>query len=562
MAPATETRPRRGEFTAPDRGLTFIDDLLAEEQLLSAVEAFARQHSNRSEPAPGRYRRLLPATSPAPGQQYAFEVDLDLCSGCKACVTACHSLNGLDENESWRSVGLLVSPAAEAAPPLQQHVTTACHHCVDPACLNGCPVLAYEKDPLNGIVRHLDDQCMGCSYCVMKCPYEVPRYSTRLGIVRKCDLCRNRLAADEAPACAQACPGEAIRITVVDRAELQQRYALTIPSHPRSGASNGFLADAPDPTLTIPSTSYVSRRDLGGSSASDRAHLRLEPAHDPLVAMLVLTQASAGLWMVSAVAGATGLAGHFAALNSTALALLMAGLAASVLHLGRPAKAWRAFLGWRRSWLSREIIAFQLGALASVIAATGAWVFRSAPTTTAGTTVAAIIGAIGVGTSSMVYIDTARPFWRPRFTLISFFGTTARLGLALAGAIFLWLGLGHTARFDEAAWWSNALGLGVGAALTAWRGLEFRRARADEASSIHWNARVMGELLGTNLRCQFGLFVGAMGAAWVALAARPGPGACAAATLSAGLAAAAEWMARRAYFQAGGSRRMPGGPPS
>ena len=55
------------------------------------------------------YQNLLPASTPAHGQQYAFEVNLDQCSGCKACVTACHSLNDLDEDEVWRSVGLLVS---------------------------------------------------------------------------------------------------------------------------------------------------------------------------------------------------------------------------------------------------------------------------------------------------------------------------------------------------------------------------------------------------------------------------------------------------------------------
>ena len=42
-------------------------------------------------------------------------------------------------------------------------------------CLNGCPVLAYEKDPVTGIVRHLDDQCIGCQYCMLKCPYDVPQ---------------------------------------------------------------------------------------------------------------------------------------------------------------------------------------------------------------------------------------------------------------------------------------------------------------------------------------------------------------------------------------------------
>ena len=50
-------------------------------------------------------------------------------------------------------------------------------------------MLAYEKDAETGIVRHLDDQCIGCQYCVLKCPYDVPKYSKKRGIVRKCDMC-------------------------------------------------------------------------------------------------------------------------------------------------------------------------------------------------------------------------------------------------------------------------------------------------------------------------------------------------------------------------------------
>ena len=57
--------------------------------------------------------------------------------------------------------------------------------------------MAYDKDPETGIVRHLDDQCIGCQYCVLKCPYDVPKYSERLGIVRKCDMCVGRLRAGE-----------------------------------------------------------------------------------------------------------------------------------------------------------------------------------------------------------------------------------------------------------------------------------------------------------------------------------------------------------------------------
>ena len=83
--------------------------------------------------------------------------------------------------------------------------------------MNGCPVKAYEKDPVTGIVRHLDDQCIGCQYCVLTCPYEVPQFNSKRGIVRKCDMCSDRLAASEAPACVQSCPNQAITIQIVDK---------------------------------------------------------------------------------------------------------------------------------------------------------------------------------------------------------------------------------------------------------------------------------------------------------------------------------------------------------
>src|SRR6185436_14133059 len=105
------------------------------------------------------------------------------------------------------------------AMPFRQTVTSACHHCVDPACLNGCPANAYEKDPVTGVVSHLDDQCIGCSYCTLTCPYEIPVFNDRLGIVRKCDMCTGRLEAGEAPACVQGCPNSAIAIRVVPVAQ-------------------------------------------------------------------------------------------------------------------------------------------------------------------------------------------------------------------------------------------------------------------------------------------------------------------------------------------------------
>src|SRR5438046_521299 len=200
----------------PSRSVqAFLDELLAEQQRLDTpVARFTTAHDEDPSSRLSAFSsQLIPLSKPKPGEQYAFEVDLDSCTGCKSCVAACHSLNGLDDTETWRDVGMLVS--SEPRHPFTQTITTACHHCADPACLNGCPVLAYEKDPVTGIVHHLDDQCIGCSYCILKCPYDVPKFSSRLGIVRKCDMCHGRLAHGEAPACAQACPTSAIRIVNV-----------------------------------------------------------------------------------------------------------------------------------------------------------------------------------------------------------------------------------------------------------------------------------------------------------------------------------------------------------
>ncbi|OYW30934.1 MAG: molybdopterin oxidoreductase, partial [Chthoniobacter sp. 12-60-6] len=167
-----------------------INEALREQQTLrTPVALFSEEYDAKS--VRERFTHLIPLSEPNPGEQYGFEVNLDACTGCKACVAACHSLNGLDDGESWRDMGLLVGTRKQ---PYLQTVTTACHHCADPACAEGCPVLAYDKDAVTGIVRHLDDQCIGCSYCILKCPYDVPKFNFKRGIVRKCDMCQGRLA--------------------------------------------------------------------------------------------------------------------------------------------------------------------------------------------------------------------------------------------------------------------------------------------------------------------------------------------------------------------------------
>jgi formate dehydrogenase iron-sulfur subunit len=419
-------------------GRTLIDDLLAEQQLLTPVATFSRKHERQGLPPQQKYyKELIPLSSPAPGEQYAFAVDLDACTGCKACVTACHNLNGLDDDETWRDVGTLFG--GTVIEPVQQYVTTACHHCVDPACLNGCPVNAYHKDPVTGIVRHLDDQCIGCQYCLWKCPYGVPQYSKKRGIVRKCDMCSGRLAAGEAPACVQACPNEAIAITLVNKQQVAQRWK----------EKDGFLPGSPDPDYTLPTTQYRTSKMLPPNMRpADFYRNKKEHAHPPLVFMLVLTQLSAGAFCTATILRLffpfESIGGMTPFHSLAALVLGLLGLGGSTLHLGRPLEAWRCFVGLRTSWLSREIIVFGVFAAIALICAGSFWLpalnnFASVPfvpelsSLPAQNTLAiavSVSGLAGVFCSVMIYRDTRRTFWRTRITAPKFIGTMLLLGPA------------------------------------------------------------------------------------------------------------------------------------
>ncbi len=423
--------------------LTPIDEYLAEQADMSSVDRFSRvEVTGRT----GKWTDLIPLSKPSEGEQFRFDVDLDLCTGCKACVTACHSLNGLDESESFRSVGLLVaaetssevttvdatfvdlvSLSVGSSPmpqPVNQVVTTACHHCVDPGCLNGCPAKAYEKDPETGIVKHLDDACIGCEYCTMTCPYDVPVYNKRLGIVRKCDMCSDRLAEGEAPACVQGCPNEAISISIVSKASLGQQPKIMSTDEGR------LVPGAAESSLTSPTTLYRRQQPLP-ETARPVDDNTVEPghAHTPLAGMLVLSQVAVGLHLAR-IAGYAELArdqNQLAAL--LVLAVTAAAIAISALHLGQPLKAWRVLLGFKHSWLSREAVAlsafFGLAAAAFVGTLTD-WQVRSLPDGATG-----IAGVVTVGCSAMVYGVTGRRWWRPTLVIAKFGLTTFAAGSAL-----------------------------------------------------------------------------------------------------------------------------------
>lgn len=429
-----------------------IDKLINSQQQLTAVEQFSQQFDyplNKPALEP-KYRELIPLDLPGEDEQYSFEVDLDACSGCKACVAACHSLNGLDDGELWRNVGMLVGGGEQD--PVLQHVTASCHHCLEPACMHGCPVNAYEKDPVTGIVAHLDDQCIGCKYCMFMCPYDVPSYSESKGIVRKCNMCADRLAVGEAPACVQACPHQAIKIRTVSRTE-------TIDN----SETDQLVPGAPDVALTMPTTRYNTNRVLPRNLLPDDYYISKSlHAHFPLVFMLTLTQMAFGIFATNFFANQlnadVGLESLFR-IDIFGFLVLVAGLSVAILHLGRPFKAYRAMAGLRTSWLSREILGFNLfaGAATSLLAVglmaspylegivpesmqlSQNWLSNLYSISGLSTTV---LGALAVGASAMLYIVTKRPLWSGFRTSSLFFLTAAILGIA--GVV---LGLIATALF-------------------------------------------------------------------------------------------------------------------
>ena len=150
-------------------------------------------------------------------EQYGFYVNTDICTGCKACMTACFDRNDLEVPNKFRKVyefgggewqadeaGAFVSTA------FTYYVSMTCGHCDEPACVANCPTGAMSKDEETGIVSNDHSVCIGCMTCEESCPYGHP---TQLadGLSHKCVLCSDENAEGiPDPVCARACPVRAI----------------------------------------------------------------------------------------------------------------------------------------------------------------------------------------------------------------------------------------------------------------------------------------------------------------------------------------------------------------
>jgi formate dehydrogenase iron-sulfur subunit len=144
----------------------------------------------------------------------AILTDITKCIGCQKCVTACKTANelGTDEPRIWHKSDGLSSEnwTSILDKPNGRYVRKQCRHCLEPACVSACPVGALHKTH-EGAVVYDGDKCLGCRYCMMVCPYGIPRYQwdEPIPFVRKCILCYDRIRDGQQPACTEACPEQA-----------------------------------------------------------------------------------------------------------------------------------------------------------------------------------------------------------------------------------------------------------------------------------------------------------------------------------------------------------------
>jgi len=173
-------------------------------------------------------------------------VDLTRCTGCRGCQVACKQWNerqtratSLDGNftnpkhmtsDCYTHIRFVEDE--KDGVPVWTFVKDQCLHCKRPACASACPVGALKKSP-EGPVTYSYDKCIGCRYCMVACPFQVPKYEWEkiLPWVQKCSFCSERIADNLEPACIKTCPTETMLYGNYDQvlAEAERR----VRSNPR-----------------------------------------------------------------------------------------------------------------------------------------------------------------------------------------------------------------------------------------------------------------------------------------------------------------------------------------
>ena len=158
-------------------------------------------------------------------------VDISKCIGCRSCATACKSWNDLPDrvarnrknwnghvkmdSDTWTNVS---SHLVEQDGQRRWHfVKRQCMHCNEPGCESACFTHSFLKTKEGAVIykpTELNkDYCVGCRYCIIACPFEIPKfqYEKAFPYVQKCRFCYDRMLDGNMPACVTACPTEALK---------------------------------------------------------------------------------------------------------------------------------------------------------------------------------------------------------------------------------------------------------------------------------------------------------------------------------------------------------------
>jgi formate dehydrogenase iron-sulfur subunit len=219
----------------------------------------------------GRPARAEAAARPADAR--AVLVDTTRCIGCRACEAACAEANNLagppgpgasDIFEARRTTGtrtFTVVNRVSASP--ERFVKTQCMHCVEPGCATACPARALEKTAAGPVVYH-PERCLGCRYCMLSCPFDVPKYEyeSPSPYVKKCEFCAERQAQGLEPACTSVCPTGALtfgtRAALLDEARRRiyqnpGQYVTQIYGEKEAGGTSWlYITDVPLERLGLP----------------------------------------------------------------------------------------------------------------------------------------------------------------------------------------------------------------------------------------------------------------------------------------------------------------------
>ena len=175
--------------------------------------------------------------------------DATVCIGCKACVSACKQHNEMppehtsiervhDDPRDLSSKTLnIIKLYTNGTPAVKDreidgysYIKRHCMHCVDPACVSACPVTALKKNPKNGVVEYNKSACLGCRYCQIACPFNIPKFQwdDPFPQIKKCQFCSHRIEKGGYSACCEFCPtGASIFGKFTDLlAEARQRLTL------------------------------------------------------------------------------------------------------------------------------------------------------------------------------------------------------------------------------------------------------------------------------------------------------------------------------------------------